>query len=263
MRREESQQRGPAKHGENHRAKLRGSLFLVGTPIGHPDDITIRALGILRQVDIVATEDPLSTQALFRHHSLSSTLTSYGPTNIRDKVAILIDRMQQGLSVALLSDCGLPVISDPGSLLVAAAHRHNIPVFLLPGPSAVTAAVAASGFPAEAFHFYGDFTTHAGPLQRRLIPILRHAESTILFCTTESCSAILNVIAKLAPRREVALACDLTLEQETILRGTARRVAEGLKRIRTPQHITMVVAGKKPLLRKAGTRAKTSQSLHA
>ena len=129
--------------------------------------------------------------------------------------------------------------------------------------NSVTAAVAASGFPAEAFHFYGDFTTHAGPLQRRLIPILRHAESTILFCTTESCSAILNVIAKLAPRREVALACDLTLEQETILRGTARRVAEGLKRIRTPQHITMVVAGKKPLLRKAGTRAKTSQSLHA
>ncbi len=263
MRREQSQQRGPSKLDDKHGNKPRGSLFLVGVPIGHPDDITIRALGILRQVDIVATEDPLSTQIFFRHHNLSPTLTSYGPTKIHDKVAILIDRLQQGLSVALLSDCGSPVISDPGSLLVAAAHRNNIPVLSLPGPSAVTAAVAASGFPAEAFHFYGDLPTSAGPQRLQLMHILRHAEPTILFCATESCSAILSAIAHIAPRREVALACDLTLKQETILRGTASRAAEELKRIRRPQQITMIVAGKNPLGSKAGDRSKTSRSPHA
>lgn len=263
MRREKSQQRGPVKHGDNHGAKPRGALFLVGVPIGHPDDITVRALGILRQVDIVATEDPLSTQILFQHHNLSPTLTSYGPTKIQDKVAILIDRLQQGRSIALLSDCGSPVISDPGSLLVAAAHEQDIPVFSVPGPSAVTAAVAASGFPAEAFHFYGDLTTNAGPLQRRLRSILKHAESTILFCTTESCPAILHAMAHTAPRREVALVCNLSLEQETILKGTARRVAERLQHLRPPQQITIVVAGKKPHRRRTGTRSKTSQSLRA
>jgi len=263
MRREQSQQRGPSKLDGKHGNKRQGSLFLVGVPIGHPDDITIRALGILRQVDIVATENPLITQRLFRHHKLSPTLTSYGPTKIRDKVAILIDRLQQGMSVALLSDCGSPVISDPGSLLVAAAHRNNIPVISLPGPSAVTTAVAASGFPAEAFHFYGGLTTIAGPQQRRLTQILKQAEPTILFCATASCSAILSAVAKIAPRREVALACDLTLEQETTLRGTARRVAEGLQRIRPPQQITIIVAGKNPIGRKAGNHSKTSRSLRA
>lgn len=260
MRRERSQQRGPSKLDGSHREQPQGALFLVGVPIGHPDDITIRALSILRRVDIVATEDPLSTQVLFRHHNLHPTLTSYGPTKIQDKVEILINRLQQGASVALLSDCGSPVISDPGSLLVTAAQRNNIPVFSLPGPSAVTAAVAASGFPAEAFHFYGDLPTSADSLKRRLMDILRHAEPTILFCSTECCSAILCAITKVAPRREVALACDLTLEQETTFRGTARYVAERLKEIRPPQQITMIVAGENARGRKAGHRSKTSRS---
>lgn len=261
MRRERSQQRDPAKQDGTHGEPPTGSLFLVAVPIGHPDDITIRALGILRRVDIVATEDPRATQTLLHHHNLSPTLTSYGPTKIHDKVGILIARLQQGMSVALLSDCGSPVISDPGSLLVAAAHRNNIPVFSLPGPSAVTAAIAASGFPAEAFHFYGNIATNSP--DTRLKRILTHAEPIILFCQTKLCLRIMTVIAKTAPRRKVTLACDLTLEQETILRGTARRVSEGLKRIRPPQQITLIVAGTNPIGGKTGTRSKSSQSLRA
>ena len=146
MRREQSQQSIRAERDRQQAKEAVGQLFLVGVPIGHPDDITIRALGVLSQVDLVATEDPLTTQTLLRHHNLSVQLTSYGPTKIKEKVAVLIDRLRQGASVALVSDCGSPVISDPGSLLVAAAHKHNIPVRSLPGPSAVTAAIAASGF---------------------------------------------------------------------------------------------------------------------
>ncbi len=246
MRREQSQQRRPVESPVLPAKKPVGSLFLVGVPIGHPDDITLRALGILGIVDIVATEDALATQSLLRHHNLSPHLTSYGPTRIKEKVAVLIDRLQQGASVALVSDCGSPVISDPGSLLVAAAHTHNIPVRSFPGPSAVITAIAASGFPAEAFHFYGDMTTR-NSTDKRLNCILAHAEPIILFCQTESCLKILKDIAKTAPRRKVALACNLTLPKETILRGTVRHISKLLERIQLPQEVTIIVEGKKPV----------------
>jgi 16S rRNA (cytidine1402-2'-O)-methyltransferase len=245
MRQEQSQQKRPVdSHGLPANTPT-GSLFLVGVPIGHPDDITIRALGILSRVDVIATEDPIATQELLRHHNLAAVVTSYGPTRIKEKVAVLIDRLQQGLSVALVSDCGSPVISDPGSLLVAAAHKHAIPVCSIPGPSAVTAAIAASGFSAEAFHFYGDIPAPTGPGKHRLAMALTHAEPTIFFCQIESCLAILETIAQAAPRRRVAIACDLTLQNETLLKGTARHVSQLLKRIQAPHAVTMVVEGRK------------------
>lgn len=245
MRREQSQQSRPVESPSLPAKKPVGSLFLVGVPIGHPDDITIRALGILSRVGVIATEDPIATQELLRHHNLSAVVTSYGPTRIKEKVAVLIDRLQQGISVALVSDCGSPVISDPGSLLIAAAHKHTIPVCSIPGPSAVTAAIAASGFPAEAFHFYGDIPAPTGPGKHRLAMALTHAEPTIFFCQTESCLAILETIAKAAPRRQVALACDLTFQNETLLKGTARHISQLLRQIQTPQAVTMVVEGRK------------------
>jgi 16S rRNA (cytidine1402-2'-O)-methyltransferase len=254
MRREQSQQRRPVESPSLPAKKPVGSLFLVGVPIGHPDDITIRALGIFSRVDVIATEDPIATQELLRHHNLSAVVTSYGPTRIKEKIAVLIHRLQQGMSVALVSDCGSPVISDPGSLLVAAAHKHTIPVYSIPGPSAVTAAIAASGFPAEAFHFYGDIPAPTGPGKHQLAMVLTHAEPTIFFCQTESCLAILETIAKTAPRRRVALACDLTFQNETLLKGTARHVSQLLKRIQTPHAVTMVVEGKKRV-----TAAKTGR----
>ncbi len=243
MRREQSQQRRPAESPSLPAKKPVGSLFLVGVPIGHPDDITIRALGILSRVDVIAAEDPIATQELLRHHNLSPTLTSYGPTKIREKVAVLIRRLRQGTSVALVSDCGSPVISDPGSLLVAAAHRNHILVHSIPGSSAVTAAIAASGFPAEAFHFYGDITIEDALRKRRLAHLLMHTEPTIAFCQPESCSAILKTIAEIAPRRQVALTCDLTLQNETILRGTADRISKQFSRVALPQTVTIVIGG--------------------
>ena len=245
MQEEQSQQSARADRGRQRAKKPAGPLFLVGVPIGHPDDLTIRALGILKRVDVIATEDPSATQELLRHHNLSAVLTSYGPTRIKEKVAVLIDRLQHGTSVALLSDCGSPVISDPGSLLITAAHKHNIPVLSIPGPSAVTAAIAASGFSAEAFHFYGNISATTGPGKNQLAIILAQAEPTIVFCQTESCQATLETIARTAPRRRVALACDLTLQNEILLKGTAKHVSQLLKRIQPPHAVTIVVEGRK------------------
>lgn len=256
MRREQSQQSARADRDRHPAKKPVGSLFLAGVPIGHPDDITLRTLSVLSTVDIVATEDALATQSLLRHHNLSPHLTSYGPTRIKEKVAVLIGRLQQGASVALVSDCGSPVISDPGSLLVAAAHKHNIPVRSLPGPSAVTAAVAASGFPAEAFHFYGDMTTRDRP-DKRLDCILAHAEPSILFCQPESCLKILKDIAKTAPRRKVALVCNLTLPKETILRGTVGHISKLFGQIQQPQEVTIIVEGRKPVTATVKRRARS------
>lgn len=257
MQREQSQQSEADAGGRKQARKTIGQLYLVGVPIGHPDDITIRALRVLIQTDIIATEDSRATEALLRHHKLSTPITSYGPMKIKEKVAILIDRMQQGSSVALVSDCGSPVISDPGSLLVATAYRHHISVYSIPGPSVVTAAIAASGFSAEAFHFYGDITTENGSPMRRLTHILTYAEPTILFCPAQSCLAMLEAIAKTDPRRQIALACNLTLPKETMLRGTARHVSEILKRIQTPEAVTMIVGGKKSARAQQKSRGKT------
>lgn len=247
MRREQSQQSAGATRDPQLATNAAGTLYLVGVPIGHPDDITIRALAVLSHADIVATEDPGATQTLLRHHNLSVTLTSYGPTKIREKVAVLIHHLLQGASVALVSDCGTAVISDPGCLLVTAAHQNNISVHSIPGPSAVTAAIAASGFPAEAFHFYGEMTPEKQLHRRRLASILNHVEPTIFFCQSTSCLTILDTIAKITPRRQITLACNLTMQHETILTGTARRVAALYKQGPLPQAVTIVLGGKKPV----------------
>jgi 16S rRNA (cytidine1402-2'-O)-methyltransferase len=245
MRREKSQQSAGAKRDLLKSTKAAGTLYLVGVPIGHPDDITVRALAILSQVDVVATEDPGATQTLLQYHNLSVPLTSYGPTKINEKVPVLIHRLLHGSSVALLSDCGTPLISDPGCLLVTAAHQNNIAVRSIPGPSAVTATIAASGFPAEAFHFYGEIAIEKHANKRRLLSLLNHAEPTILFCQTTSCLAILDGIAAIAPRRQVALACNLTVQDENVLRGTARRVASLYRNAPRPHTVTIILSGRK------------------
>ncbi|MBH0196327.1 MAG: 16S rRNA (cytidine(1402)-2'-O)-methyltransferase, partial [Nitrospira sp.] len=112
-----------------------GVLFLVAVPIGNMDDLTLRAIRILHDADLIASEDPGKTRQLLSHHGIDTTLTSYGPTNIEEKAAVLIDRLHRGAHIALVSDCGSPVIADPGALLVASAYAHGIQVISIPGPS--------------------------------------------------------------------------------------------------------------------------------
>src|SRR5574341_18993 len=148
---------------------MAGILYIVGTPIGHPDDITLRAVRILKRVAIVAAEDPRCTQALFVRHAIHTPLTSYHNLNKEDKTPVLIRRLAEGQSVALVSDAGTPMISDPGAFLVTRALEAGIRVTPVPGPSAVLAALSASGLAGEAFVFLGSLPERAGPRRRLLL----------------------------------------------------------------------------------------------
>jgi len=202
-----------------------GTLFVVGTPIGNPDDITIRALHVLRSVPIIAAEDPRSTQALLAYHGvtggIAGTVTSYGPGNLEEKLSLLLRRLEQGEDVALVSDSGMPVIHDPGCRLVAAARQTGIPVTCVPGPSALTAAVALSGFSADRMVFRGN-----PPRSRqRLTSFLRQqcgeGSTSIFFVEKRALTPMLEVLAAILPGRMIVLAQNLTMKDEWIRQGTA------------------------------------------
>lgn len=236
-----------------------GTLFIVGVPIGHPDDITVRALRILRQADIVASEDPAATQALLQHHGLSAALTSYGPRHLKEKVSVLLDRLRQGKHVAFVSDCGSPVISDPGSLLIDAAHRQHIPVQSVPGPSAVTAAMAASGWPGDAFYFQGQLPGGTAAIKQWFTAMLQHTMPSIFFCPAESLSAVVETLAQLSPNQPITLACDLTTPQELILRGTAPKIGRMIRGLTLPGAVTIIL-GEHKTGRKRKAAARTHPS---
>lgn len=222
-----------------------GVLYVIAVPIGHLDDLTLRAHRILGDVDLIASENPETTQRLLAHHRINATVTSYGPAPLKDKIAVLMVRLQQGAHIALVSDCGTPVLADPGCLLVAAAHSGGIPVVSVPGPSALTAAVAASGFPCDSLYFRGPLQETKSGIRHDLADGLRRQSPTVLFCAPSSIADALNTIARLAPRRRLALVCDLTQPTEVIVRGTARQALKQLDAVLSTQNITLILAGRK------------------
>ncbi len=229
----------------NNRPTKTGILYVVGVPIGHLDDMTLRALRILGEADLIASEDPPATQRLLSHHGMETTLTSYGPANLKEKVAVLIDRLQRGTHIALVSNCGSPVIADPGYLLVASAHSHGIQVISVPGPSALTAAVAATGLSCNSFFYIGQLPETKFRMRRCLIKRLKSKTPTVAFCTPTSLALALRTIGEIVPRRFIGLACDITKPNELIIRGTARQVQQRLDNVRTTQDITLILTGGK------------------
>ena len=220
-----------------------GTLYVVAVPIGHPDDVTVRAIQILGKVDLIASEDPKVTQQLLMHHDIQATVTSYGPRNLQEKAAVLLQRLQQGSHVALVSDCGSPLVSDPGHLLVAAAHTHGIPVVPVPGPSAVIAALTTAGFPSDAFYFLGHLSSAASRTTRPLIDSLRKKCPIVAFCTETVVARILKCLGDIVPQCSVVVAYDLTKPNEHILRGTASEVRKKLASS-GGRDVTLIVAGK-------------------
>jgi len=220
-----------------------GTLYLVAVPIGHVDDITLRAIRILRDADVIASENPAVTRLLLAHHGIDTTLTSYGPIHIEEKVAILIDRLRQGARIAFVSDSGSPVIADPGSRLVTAAHAHGIQVVSVPGPSALTAAVVAAGLPNDTLLFLGQLPETRSGIRRRLSIGIPGRTPTVTFCTADTLGPALETIAESAPRRRLFLACDLTKPSEQIVKGTAAQVRRALNGVQPYQDITLIVTG--------------------
>src|ERR1700688_820696 len=157
-----------------------GCLYLVGTPIGNLEDITYRALRILREVDLIACEDTRHTRKLLDHYGISKPLTSYHEHNEASRAQELVEKLLAGASVALVSDAGMPLVSDPGYRVVAAAIAAGVPVIPIPGPSAVVAALAASGLPTDSFYFGGFLPAKSGQ-RARALEAVRDNSATLIF----------------------------------------------------------------------------------
>ena len=228
---------------------MAGTLYIVSTPIGNPDDITLRAVRILNKVAIVAAEDPRCSQALFAHHAITTPLTSYHDLNKEDKTPVLVRRLEEGQSVALVSDAGTPLISDPGAFLVRQALASGIRVVPVPGPSAVLAALSASGLAGEAFVFLGNLPRQKRRRSRLLAQMRGDARPLVLFESPGRLRTTLREIQAVLGNRRMALARDLTKSGETIVRGTAEELLRGPASHPGRGEITLVVAG-----RRGGTR---------
>lgn len=243
MARDGSQQNGRNLHGQTATPCVFGTLYIVGTPIGHPDDITLRALAVLQRVSIIASEDPRATQRLLAHHGMTATLTSYGPLNHQEKVPLLLQRLTQGQDVALVSDNGTPVIYDPGSQLVAAAHHAGIPVKTIPGPSAITAATAISGFSGDAILFDGQLPSTRPQLEKYLCSFRSERRTLAFYVHPGALTRLLKALAQILPMRQVAIALNLTTSQEALVRGRPKALLSAMARIPKHSTVTVVVAG--------------------
>jgi 16S rRNA (cytidine1402-2'-O)-methyltransferase len=220
-----------------------GTLFIVGTPIGSPDDLTIRALTILKRVEIIAAETPTATQALLAHHGICATITSYGPVNRDEKIAVLLHHLRQGHDIALVSDSGMPVVYDPGRMLVAAAQQEDYPVTVIPGPSALTTAVALSGYSGDRIAFSGQLPRTSRLLIEFLKPFRQKHETLVMFAPSGSCPRLLRCLLRILPDRQVTLAIDMTKKSERLYQGTPASLLKQIPSLSKNTEVTVVVEG--------------------
>ncbi len=213
----------PAK--TSHQDKPSPGLHVVGTPIGNLEDITLRALRTLREADLIAAEDTRRTRKLLSRYDIHTPMVSYHEDNKRRQTPKLIEKMRGGASVALVSDAGMPGISDPGRDLIAVAVAEGIDVSVVPGPSAIIAALALSGLPASPFCFAGFLPRKKGERTRRLRELLESGSTSVLFESPKRLAALLETVAGLSPDSRVAVARELTKKFEQVLRGTASEMA--------------------------------------
>jgi 16S rRNA (cytidine1402-2'-O)-methyltransferase len=212
-------------------------------PIGHPDDITLRALATLRRVAVIASEDPRVTQALLAHHGIIATVTSYGPLNRHEKMLVLLYRLTQGEDVALVSDNGTPVIYDPGSLFVAAAHQAGILLKAIPGPSAMTAATAISGFSGDAIIFDGHLPSNSRRLEQYLSQLRKERRTLVFYVDSRALTGLLRILAQILPTRQIAIAMNLTTREETLSRGKPGELLDQIGPVPKDSAVTVIIEG--------------------
>jgi 16S rRNA (cytidine1402-2'-O)-methyltransferase len=218
-----------------------GCLYLVATPIGNLEDITLRAIRILKEADLIACEDTRQTQKLLQHYGIRKEMVSYHEHNELTRSPELVIELEQGAKIALVSDAGTPGISDPGHRLVTLCLRHHIPVVPVPGPSALVAALAASGLPTEEFLFVGFLPPRAGA-RRKALDALRMESRTLIFY--EAPHRVVETLADaseiLGPRPAV-IAREVTKIHEEFLRGPLPELLESARKRAPRGEITLLI----------------------
>ncbi len=222
----------------------RGTLYIVSTPIGNREDITLRALRTLKEVDLIAAEDTRHTGLLLKHFGIQTPLTSYFQGNELKKKDFILSKLVQGKRVALVSDAGTPGVSDPGFRLIQLAIENQIPVVPIPGPSAVIAALSVSGLPTDAFLFRG-FLPHKSKKKRDWLRQLEGARETLIFYESpHRLSETLNDILEILGDREMVLTRELTKVYEEIIRGKVSEIKNQIGERQLKGEITLVISGK-------------------
>ncbi|MGO9902118.1 MAG: 16S rRNA (cytidine(1402)-2'-O)-methyltransferase, partial [Solirubrobacteraceae bacterium] len=201
---------------------MSGRLIVCPTPIGNLEDITLRVLAALREADLVACEDTRHTRMLLDRYGVLATLVSYHEHNELARASQLVEQMRSGSVVALVSDAGMPLVSDPGFVLVRACVAAGLAVEVLPGPSAALAALVASALPADRWHFAGFLPRKRHALER----VFAVTETLVAFESPRRVAASLAVLAEIDPQRPVAVCRELTKLHEEVVRGTAVELAE-------------------------------------
>jgi len=206
------------------------ALYIVATPIGNLEDITLRAVRVLKEVDVIACEDTRQTQKLLNHYAIATRTISYHEHNEMTRAAELVKELQEGASVALVTDAGMPGISDPGFRLISLAIRHHVPVVPIPGASAFLAALVASGLPTDSFRFSGFLPAKRGE-RRAALEAVKISPRTQVFYEAPHrvVETLADVVEVLGNARHVVIAREVTKLHEEFLRGRAGDVLETLK----------------------------------
>jgi len=224
----------------------RGCLYLVATPIGNLEDTSLRALRILKEADLIACEDTRQTLKLLSHFDIHKPLESYHEHNEMTRAAELVLRIEEGARIALVSDAGTPVISDPGHRLVSLCLRHKLPVIPIPGPSAIIAALAASGMPSEEFTFIGFLPARPAERRRHLRQIAAEPRTLVLYEAPHRLSAALEDALEILGNRHAAVAREITKVHEEFLHGRIEELIAALAEKPARGEITLLIAPPEP-----------------
>jgi 16S rRNA (cytidine1402-2'-O)-methyltransferase len=235
---------GPSKLGlaSSLREHRGGRLVVCPTPIGNLEDVTLRVLSALRDADVVACEDTRRTRVLLERYGVQASLISYHEHNEASRTPELVQRMRDGAVVALVSDAGMPLVSDPGYVLVQGCVAAGLEVEVLPGPSAALAALVASALPADAWRFAGFLPRKRGELVR----VLESPETVVAFESPRRVAASLAVLASIDGDRPVAVCRELTKVHEEVVRGTAASLATRYSESPPRGEVVLVIGGATP-----------------
>ena len=206
-------------------------LYVVATPIGNLEDITYRAVRVLSEVDLIAAEDTRHSRVLLSHYGITTAMQAFHEHNEAQLEGKMLERLAQGQSIALISDAGTPLLSDPGYRLVRAAREAGLPVFVVPGPSAVTAALSVAGLPTDRFAFEGFLPVKSAARKKRLEVLGPETRTLVFFESSHRIEATLADMKQVfGEQRQAAVCRELTKKFETVLRGTMSKLHQELVR---------------------------------